>query len=203
MKNECIGLDDETGLALASVETADRWHCFTDRSADGITQWQAGEPVPMEHLSLKDKGMIQPSLWQDGTGRVHMLMRSTEGYVFYSFSDDVGGHWSPAQRCDLPNNNSGIDLARLEDGRLVLIYNPVSGNWAGRTPIALTWSADNGVSWSKPEVLEHDPDGRDFASEAERSPAEFSYPAVIARGNQVFITYTWYRKSVAFWQLAF
>ena len=31
--------------------------------------------------------------------------------------------------------------------------------------------------------------------------AEFSYPAIIAEGNEVYITYTWKRKTIAFWHI--
>ena len=31
--------------------------------------------------------------------------------------------------------------------------------------------------------------------------AEFSYPAIVAKGNDVFISYTWKRQTVAFWQI--
>jgi predicted neuraminidase len=202
VKNKCIGLGDGTVLAPASIETDECWSCFTDRSPDGLTGWKAGAPVPMEHLALKGKGMIQPSLWQDETGRVHMLMRSTEGCLFSSFSDDRGQSWAAAQATVLPNNNSGIDLACLADGRLVLAYNPVAENWGKRTPIALAWSEDNGQSWSAPRVLEHDPQGKPWKTGEAAKSAEFSYPALIARGNQIFLTYTWYRKSIAYWRIA-
>ena len=29
---------------------------------------------------------------------------------------------------------------------------------------------------------------------------EFSYPAIVSRGNQVFITYTWKRENIAYWE---
>jgi len=196
VKNKCIRLQDGTVLAGASTEEG-CWDCFADRTEDGGTTWQRSANVPIDHNLLQGPGIIQPTLWQDDDGMVHMLMRSSEGVIYRSDSKDNGHSWSPAYATKLPNNNSGIDLTRLSDGRLVLVYNPVMGNWAARTPIAFIVSTDNGLTWSKPQLLDHvwgQPGGLD---------AEFSYPAVTAQGNDIFLTYTWKRKSVAFWQIRF
>lgn len=196
VKNKCIRLQDGAILAPASTEE-NGWECFADRSEDGGKTWRRSGNVPFDRGMLSGSGMIQPALWQDERGTVHMLMRSSEGAVYSSESKDGGLSWSPAKRTSLPNNNCGIDLARLSDGRLVLVYNPVSGNWAARSPIAFTVSGDNGRSWSNPEILDHVP----CRTNIER--AEFSYPAIVADGNDVYITYTWKRRTIAFWQLRF
>jgi predicted neuraminidase len=85
----------------------------------------------------------------------------------------------------------------MENGRLVLVYNPVSGNWAARTPIVFAVSDDNGTTWGQPNILDHLP--CDYNEES----AEFSYPAIVAKGNDVFISYTWKRQTVAFWHIRF
>ncbi len=196
VKNKCITLLDGAILAPASTE-ADGWVCFTDRSEDGGKTWERSPNVPVERGMLNGSGMIQPTLWQDESGSVHMLMRSSEGAIYASRSEDGGRSWSMARRTALPNNNCGIDLARLADGRLVLVYNPVSGNWAARSPIAFSVSEDNGKTWSDPEILDHAP----CSANVER--AEFSYPAIVANGNDVYLTYTWKRRTIAFWHLHF
>lgn len=196
VKNKCIRLRDGAVLAPASTEE-NGWACFTDRSEDGGKTWRRSEDVPFDREILSGSGMIQPTLWQDEQGTVHMLMRSSEGAIFRSESRDGGQTWRTARRTNLPNNNCGIDLAVLGDGRLVLVYNPVSGNWAARSPIAFSVSEDNGRNWSSPEVLDHVP----CRNNVER--AEFSYPAIVAEGNDVYITYTWKRRTIAFWQLRF
>ena len=194
VKNKCLVLKNGTILAPASVE-AEYWQCFVDISEDGGATWQKSSLVPMDKESLKDKGVIQPTLWEDETGVVHMFMRSSEGYIFTSESTDGGRNWSMAERTALPNNNCGLDLAKLSDGRLVLVYNPVSGNWAARSPIAFAVSEDNGKTFSEPQILDHVP------CEKNEERAEFSYPSVVNRGNDVFLTYTWKRQTVAFWQI--
>lgn len=196
VKNKCIRLQDGALLAPASTERSG-WACFTDRSEDGGRTWHRSPDVPFERGMLSGSGMIQPTLWQDERGTVHMLMRSSEGAIYRSRSEDGGRSWGMAVRTSLPNNNCGIDVARLADGRLVLVYNPVSGNWAARSPIAFAVSEDNGDTWSNPEILDHVP----CSANIER--AEFSYPAIVVEGNDVYITYTWKRRTVAFWQLRF
>lgn len=196
VKNKCIRLQDGTILAPASTEE-NGWECFTDRSEDGGRTWQRSANVPIDRQMLAGSGMIQPTLWQDERGIVHMLMRSSEGAIYKSESADGGVSWSSGKKTSLPNNNCGIDVARLGDGRLVLVYNPVSGDWAARSPIAFTVSEDNGKSWGNPEILDYVP----CKTNIER--AEFSYPAIVADGNDVYITYTWKRRTIAFWQLHF
>ena len=194
VKNKCIRLKEGALLAPASTE-AGGWNCFTDRSEDGGKTWQRSPNVPLERDGLAGAGIIQPSLWEDDGGVVHMLCRSGEGCLYESRSFDGGRTWEKASKTALPSNNSGIDLARLQDGRIALVFNPVARNWGPRSPIALSLSSDNGKSWSEPLILEH------VFCEKNEPDAEFSYPAVVSRGNDLFITYTWKRQSIAFWQL--
>ena len=196
VRNKCVRLKDGTVLAPASTELGG-WNSFVDRSEDGGRTWERSANIEIDRTENKDAGIIQPTLWQDDAGVVHALLRSNTGHIYKSASADVGKTWSPAEKTDLPNNNCGIDVVRMENGRLVLVYNPVSGNWAARTPIAFSVSDDNGETWSEPEILSHQPCDKNVVH------AEFSYPAIIAEGEDVYITYTWKRKTVAFWHLRF
>lgn len=194
VKNKCIILKDNSILAPSSTER-DGWKCFTDASFDGGKTWTRSENVNIARNGIKNSGLIQPTLWQDKEERLHMLMRSSEGYIFRSDWDEKANGWCEAYKTELPNNNCGIDLAMLDDGRLILVYNPVSGNWAARTPIAFSVSDDNADHWSAPQILDYVP------CDTNKEYAEFSYPAIISKGNEVFITYTWKRKTIAFWHI--
>lgn len=184
VKNKPIVLADKSWLAGASLESGGRWDAFVDRSVDGGRTWTASDPVPLNHAAFPGSGVIQPTLWESRPGRVHMLLRSTAGYICRSDSDDSGLTWSPAAPTHLPHNNSGIDLARLADGRLVLAYNPVT---SGRTPLSLAVSGDNGETW------------RRFA-DLEAGEGEYSYPAILPTRTGVAVAYTWKRQRIAFWQ---
>ena len=194
VKNKPIHLKDGSILAPASMETVSYWTAFVDRSEDGV-HWIRSESVPFDARTYSGMGMIQPTLWQDEKGTVHMFLRSTESAILSSESIDGGYSWSPARRTSLPNNNCGIDLVRMEDGRIVLVYNPVSGNWATRSPIAFSVSEDNGRTFSEPQILDYVPCDRN------EERAEFSYPAIVSRNNDLYITYTWKRRTIAFWKI--
>lgn len=173
-------------LAPASVETQTAWDAFVDISRNGGGTWTKA-PVPLVRSGLAGKGIIQPTLWRSGGEAVHMLLRSTEGRVYRSDSQDGGMSWSPAYPTGLPNNNSGIDVAPVGE-RLALIYNPVGEDWGRRTPLCLTVSGDNGQSW-----------GPDFAMED--IEGEFSYPAMAQMDGILHITHTWRRQTIEYWRM--
>lgn len=196
VKNKCLRLQSGRILAPASIETPTEWYCFTDISDDNGNTWHAGEPVPLNRSSLSGLGAIQPSLWQKTDGTVCMYMRSTEGVVMQSESHDEGQTWQQAQKTEIPNNNCGIDLAQLSDGRLILVGNPVGENWGKRSPIAFWVSEDeNAQQWSEANILDYVP------CEKNEYRAEFSYPAVVIKDDDIFITYTWKRENIAFWRI--
>ncbi len=213
VRNKLLVLSTGAWLAPASIETAQLWDAFVDCSTDGGATWRRID-VPLEHrhdsplagagvwqgLSenalwetdldqvFRWDGVIQPTLWESAPGHVHMLLRSTRGRVYRSDSDDGGSNWCAAYATPLPNNNSGIDLVHLGGGRLVLACNPVAGNWSRRTPMSLLGSADNGETWSR--LLDLD-----------TGEGEFSYPAIIAAGGSLHVTYTWNRRNIVYHKL--
>ncbi len=188
VKNKPIELSDGAILAPASVER-EQWRAFTDRSTDGGKSWQRSATVEME--APDGVQAIQPTLWESAPGMVHMLLRTSAGTIFRSDSRDGGRSWGKAYPAGLPNNNSGIDLAKFPDGTLALCANPAGTNWGPRNRLALFFSQDNGIHWSEPFDLENEPDG------------EFSYPAVIALpGDGLAVTYTWRRRGIVFFRAA-
>jgi len=207
VKNKMLVLSSGEWLAPASVETETAWDAFVDCSADHGATWRSAL-VPIDHTAtcgaqssiwsgLAENalwetnlqrvfawdGVIQPSLWESAAGHVHMLLRSTRGWVYRSDSVDNGKTWCAAYATSLPNNNSGLDLVRLDDGALVLAYNPIAANWGSRTPLSLAGSSDNGETWS-------------HLADLETAEGEFSYPAIIAVENRLHVTYTWNRKNI-------
>lgn len=206
VRNKVIVLSDGAWLAPASTEDG-IWQSFADRSEDeGRTWTRSGNiriegldydnirevtdsSIPVSKQSFIGRGVIQPTLWESEPGKVHMLLRSTEGLIYRSDSSDGGRSWCGAYPTSLPNNNSGIDVVKLDSGALVLVCNPVGENWGPRSPLVLLASEDNGLTWGSEFVLENE-------------EGEFSYPAVIAEGNTLYITYTWRRQSIAFRQIS-
>lgn len=206
VRSKVIRLASGRYLAPNSTERG-IWTAYADRSDDGGTTWTRSNPIQIAGLthdggrtvaesdvavseqSFYGRGVIQPTLWESAPGQVHMLLRSTEGHVYRSDSADGGETWCPPYPTPLPNNNSGIDLDRLDNGWLVLACNPVADNWGARSPMRLLLSKDNGDTW---ETL----------LDLDSGAGEFAYPAVVAQGMQVRVTYTWKRQTIAYWHIA-
>ena len=206
VRNKPLRLANGRVLAGGSTEHG-VWKAFTDISDDDGCSWRKSASVEIAGLnyvagertaesriavsaqSFYGRGVIQPSLWQDAAGGVHMLLRSSEGFVYRSDSADEGEHWSEAYPTALVNNNSGLDLTRGSDGALYLLCNPVADNWGVRSPLTLFKSVDDGASWQRLYDLE-------------KSQEEFSYPAIICSDGFLYMTYTWKRKNIACVELA-
>ena len=176
VKNKPIRHSSGVLLAPASTERG-AWRAFIDLF-DG-EKWEQSKIPVAEGERLN---MIQPTLWEDEKGTVHALMRTQNGYIYRSDSEDGGVTWSQAYATSIPNNNSGIDCARLEDGKIALVCNPVT---RGRTPLSLLLSRDGGETFEKEFDLE-------------TISGEFSYPAIVTRDNRLYVTYTYDRKSIAY-----
>ena len=110
--------------------------------------------LQIDRKEITGKGIIQPTLWESEPGQVHAFLRSTAGVICRSDSKDYGKTWSPVYKTSLPNPNSGIDVAKLSDGTLVLAYNPTTKDWGSRGKLALAISFDNGKTWPKKIDLE-------------------------------------------------
>jgi predicted neuraminidase len=215
VRNKLLVMSNGEWIAPASIETDETWDAFADISPDHGETWHKHE-VPIDHKqrdSAADQdeiwsglaanalwesdtkrvfqwdGVIQPTLWESSPGNIHMLMRSTRGRIYRSDSDDCGRTWRPAYATSLRNNNSGIDLVRLDDGSLVLAFNPVGGNWGRRHPLSLAGSEDDGVTWEHLVDLENE-------------VGEFSYPAIVTGVGCLHLTYTWNRKNVVYGKIA-
>ncbi|MBX2923508.1 MAG: exo-alpha-sialidase [Chitinophagaceae bacterium] len=187
VRNKPIVLSDGSWIAGASHEEG-KWDAFVDISTDKGITWQPSPYIQLDRTALKGKGVIQPTLWESAPGKVHMLLRSSDGAIYRSDSEDYGKTWSAGYKTSLPNPNSGIDLTKLSDGTLVLAYNPDTANWGSRSPISLAISYDNGATW--PKKLDIDSGAKED---------EFSYPAVISYGDTIAVSYTWNRKKIAYW----
>ena len=186
VRSKPIRLSDGTLLAGTSIEAGYRmdtaeaapyksWSGWVERSTDGGTTWTRHGPITVPGQPF---GVIQPTLWQTASGEVRMFLRSTNriGRIVAASSRDGGLTWSPGRPTDLPNPNSAVDVVKLRDGRVVLVYNHALH---GRDSIHIAISGDDGDTWSPPLLLEG-------------GQGDFSYPAVIqSRDGLVHITYTW------------
>jgi len=190
VRSKPIVLSDGSWLAGSSTEQRG-WRPFADRSTNGGESWTRSENFELDVEALLIRGAIQPTVWESEPGNVHALMRTNGGVAVRADSGDYGQTWTALQPTELPNNNSGFCIEPLVDGRLILIYNPVSGNWGARFPLTLAVSHDNGHSWHDFAHVEDD------ATQGN----EFSYPAIISTDDGIAISYTWQRERIRAWHI--
>lgn len=183
VKNKILRLSNGRILAPGAVEHLP-WRCFIDVSDDDGASW-IKHPIAVKGPHENEIYLIQPTLWEHPAGHVHALMRSNKGRIFRSDSDDFGDTWTPACPTEIPNNNSGIDCARMDSGNIVLAYNPVAENWGARYPLSLAVSYNNGESFEKAIDIETEPCQNGYC-----------YPAVIADNKIIHLTYTWDRRKI-------
>lgn len=200
-------LDDGTIVSGSSVEAHETWAAWVERSTDGGKTWAKIGPITVSREAdaaetpaadppkdapgwAADKGprkyvgIIQPSVISLGGKHLRLYARSRTmaSKVAVADSMDSGATWTQARFIDVPQNNSGLDVVRLADGRIVMIFNNTT---VGRTPLNLAVSTDG----------EH---FRVFAT-LEDTVGQYSYPAIIqAADGSLEMTYTWQRKSIKY-----
>ena len=182
VKNKCLVTSGGVMIAPASTEQGE-WKAFFDISTDGGETWQKTDYISAKDSRGKTVAMIQPTLWEDADGNIHAMFRTRAGKIYRSDSFDGGCTWSEAYATQLPNNSSGIDCVMSDNGWLWLAYNPI-GVEGIRNKLVLSVSKDNGETWEEVMTVEN------------RFFGEYSYPSIIADGNELYMTYTYTRTKI-------
>ena len=188
VKNKCLKTAGGTLIAPASTEKDKLWLPFMDLSYDDGRTWRKTSLMERPKYRGANVRLIQPSLWEDAYGNLHCFLRSNKGAVYRSDSFDGGITWKKPYRTRIPNNNSGLDCCTDGFGRLWLVYNPVSENWGVRYPLTLACMDMNGKKLKNVFMLEP-------------GPGEYSYPAIVCKGEHLHITYTYKRKQIVYWKI--
>lgn len=93
----------------------------------------------------------EPSIAETSSGAVHMILRTKDGHLWRSISQDQGETWSAAHKTGLTATSSASHLLSTRQGRLILTSNP--GPVPLRFPLLLRSSRDEGRTWSEPTLL--------------------------------------------------
>lgn len=126
-------------------------------------------------------GAMEATLAELTDGRLYMLIRTVKGWFWEAFSDDSGLTWRDFARSQLRSSTCCGQLARLADGRLILLWNrsPVGKpyNLNSRAELSIAFSSDEAKTWSKPVVLS----ARPLQPGEQYYAARQSYPYVLER----------------------
>ena len=144
-----------------------------------------------EHLDRDDEpahdhgGMIEATLEQLKDGRLWVLLRSSHGCFYESFSSDDGLTWTmPPKRSKIRSGHAPGMLRRLHSGRLVLVWNVTPGGYTNprrRQEISIAFSDDDGKTWTRPVVIA-------------KNPGHVSYPHVFEYEPGILWITTWAGK---------
>lgn len=177
IKNKPLELADGTILCGSSVEEGG-WRVHMEWTRDPSGAWSRGPDLNTPPAI----SAIQPALLRHPGGILQALCRSKQGMLMEAWGREADTRaWTRLAPTALPNPDSGIDAVTLDDGRHVLVYNPIR---SGRGVLEIAVSQD-GREWSQGVRLEDEPG------------MEYSYPAVIqTRDGRLHVTYTWRRARI-------
>ena len=183
VKNKPLLLADGTLLCPSSSEdSGDKLHF--ESTKDGGRTWKKTKALN----DGKSFSAIQPSVIFLQDGRMKLLCRSNTGFIMEAYSSDQGNTWTPLQKTNLKNPNSGSDAITLKNGLHVLVHNPMGNRLKeteGERDILAVSTSTDGIHWLKVGELENTP------------LKEFSYPAIIqTRDGRIHISYTWKREKI-------
>lgn len=161
--------------------------CFFWSDDAGAT-WREGSQR-LRIAAEIESGLQEPGVIERSDGSLYGWARTTDGWQWEFESRDRGETWSPPRRSCFAAPCSPLSLKTIAPGpRWLTVWNdpavPVTPETAfaknsswGRTPLALATSRDEGRTWSKPVLLEDDP---------ERG---FCYIAIHPVGDAVLLAY--------------
>lgn len=199
-------------LFLCNSRPGQRWTGAFDTAAMGVST-DAGQTWVVEDVPNSPGSVHMTPVPLEGSRMAAFYRRRQADAVHRSESADGGRTWSAPAPTDVPNNNSSIAAARLNDGRIALLCNPVSAatsddrraslydelgedddrqNASGgcnpvwgvpRAPLSLCLSRDGGRSFPVRRVIE-DGSGACLSNDSlDGRNQELSYPALLPRSD--------------------
>jgi len=137
------------------------------------TEWWAKSRYVAETMARGR--VIQPAIVQLSNGKLLMLCRTSEGFMWKSLSPNGGLSWTICKPTNIPNPNAALDLVRARGGELLMAFN---NSCRDRYSISLALSEDDGKTWS-------------CLVDFDGGEGEYSYPCLIQDESGKFhVTYT-------------
>ena len=168
-------------------------------SDDSGKSWKESKSVlfPPDRTE-SNAGYQEPSAVEVSANHLLMYMRSDLGYLWKTVSKDGGITWSkPKLAPNFPVVIAPPKIAKLKDGRLVLIFNqnpnvakPLKNN-RNRSTLVMKTSSDGGKSWGNAKLIEP------------VTSRHYSYPALIGTSDGAYLlSYYMFDKKIGnYWHL--
>jgi predicted neuraminidase len=128
-------------------EDARRHYSVVQISSDQGRTWKEC-PIP------DSNGLVQPDILELSPRRFIAFLRSRFADWVYTSSSEDGCSWTAPRPTQIPNNNSSIQVVRLKDGHLVMVFNNIQATiererpqMAPRWPLSIALSLDRGQTW--------------------------------------------------------
>jgi Neuraminidase (sialidase) len=133
---------------------------MTVYSDDGGETWNRSNDCSVEYGGqFLESGAAEPVVVQLQSGLVWMVIRTTTGYFWESFSND-GAVWTPPKPTRIVSSNAPAGVLKLDDGRIVLAWNNLYGEPMhergisyARQILHMAISDNDGQTWSVPKVV--------------------------------------------------
>jgi predicted neuraminidase len=202
LRQPLLVLKNGDWLLPAYYCTLDGHYSVVQISADKGKTWQ-------EYGVQSSIHRVQMNAVELSDGTLYAVFRSRQAeWIYTSISRDNGRNWSVPVKSELPNNNSSIQLTKLQNGHLALIYNNSSlerdqFRWVQRkgefrkktlrTPLTLAISEDEGKTWPYYRNVQM------ADLEYKDSEVGYSYPSIIAtRDGKIHIAFSYLRKAIKY-----
>lgn len=168
-----IQTDDGTLVftTMKILRNPGRHGCLTYRSTDDGVTWQPSTLIDLGGHGHHD-GALEPAVVQRQDQRIWMLIRTTMGVFFETYSSDGARHWEKPVPTTIDASTAPPMIVRLQSGRLMLAWNrrtlegksdhPLRGGdnqWSARPAsnqrqeLSIAFSENEGQTWSNPVVI--------------------------------------------------
>lgn len=180
------------GEGLDSFTFMGQYDCNVAYSDDDGTSWHLSTPdlrVQVPDI-VSAYGAVEPVVLEMKDGRVWMLIRTQMGRFYESFSPN-GSDWSEPEPTPLISSDSPAGLARLTDGRIVLLWNnclrfPYA--YGGRHVLHAAISSDEGKSWRGYREVARDPFNNQPPPPRGDHGTAYPFPIATKDGKVLFAT---------------